>query len=274
MEAAQGGASWGGSCQLQQLFLSVYNQLQRRLVRPRQRHHPMLMPDFEDPSNQALLAKLQELGSIDLRGDANTIGAHSMQLAVAIQQHYFNPGKARLGWSGEAQLFIKMACGYGINAQSSELQAANLDKGHVADLVDSRVLHGVCKQLGLTKETKAAFTSEPALSHHWARWFNTGQLVADKLARWKLIKGQVKHASGLNNACRDTERWLAHIKPHLQHLAAASSAGTSLVANLKHTTVTLATWDAVWEVYLDPKLEAPSRAGGTAPVAPSLEPAT
>ncbi|KAJ9514443.1 hypothetical protein QJQ45_016182 [Haematococcus lacustris] len=36
-------------------------------------------------------------------------------------------------------------------------------------------------------------------------------------------------------------------------LAAASSAGTSLEANLKHITVTLATWDAVWEVYLDPK---------------------
>ncbi|KAJ9531801.1 hypothetical protein QJQ45_021954, partial [Haematococcus lacustris] len=34
---------------------------------------------------------------------------------------------------------------------------------------------------------------------------------------------------------------------------AASSAGTSLVANLKHITVTLTTWDAVWEVYLDPK---------------------
>ncbi|KAJ9518442.1 hypothetical protein QJQ45_018505 [Haematococcus lacustris] len=33
----------------------------------------------------------------------------------------------------------------------------------------------------------------------------------------------------------------------------ASSAGTSLVANLKHITTTLATWDAVWEVYLDPK---------------------
>ncbi|GFH23658.1 hypothetical protein HaLaN_21303 [Haematococcus lacustris] len=33
----------------------------------------------------------------------------------------------------------------------------------------------------------------------------------------------------------------------------ASSAGTSLVANLKHATVTLATWDAVWEVYLYPK---------------------
>ncbi|GFH13018.1 uncharacterized protein HaLaN_08817 [Haematococcus lacustris] len=36
-------------------------------------------------------------------------------------------------------------------------------------------------------------------------------------------------------------------------LAVASSAGTSLEANLKHITVTLATWDAVWEVYLDPK---------------------
>ncbi|GFH29232.1 uncharacterized protein HaLaN_27865 [Haematococcus lacustris] len=81
----------------------------------------------------------------------------------------------------------------------------------------------------------------------------TGQLLADQLRRWKLTKGQVKHASGLNNARRDTERWLAPIKPHLQHLAAASSAGTSLVANLKHISVTLATWDAVWEVYLDPK---------------------
>ncbi|GFH14110.1 hypothetical protein HaLaN_10103 [Haematococcus lacustris] len=38
----------------------------------------------------------------------------------------------------------------------------------------------------------------------------SGQLVTDQLARWKLTKGQ-------------------------------------------HITVTLATWDAVWEVYLDPK---------------------
>ncbi|KAJ9522289.1 hypothetical protein QJQ45_008140 [Haematococcus lacustris] len=55
---------------------------------------------------------------------------------------------------------------------------------------------------------------------------SSGQLVADQLARWKLTKGQ--------------------------HLAAASSAGTSLVANLMHISVTLATWDTVWEVYLDP----------------------
>ncbi|KAJ9528122.1 hypothetical protein QJQ45_005757 [Haematococcus lacustris] len=81
----------------------------------------------------------------------------------------------------------------------------------------------------------------------------TGQLLADKLDRWKLTKGQVKHGSGLNNACRTTQRWLTPIKPHLQHLAAASSAGTSLVVNLMHITVTLATWDVVWEVYLHPK---------------------
>ncbi|GFH05525.1 uncharacterized protein HaLaN_00002 [Haematococcus lacustris] len=81
----------------------------------------------------------------------------------------------------------------------------------------------------------------------------TGQLMADQLRRWKLTKGQVRHGSGLNNARRDTERWLAPTKPHLQHLAAAIPAGTSLEANLKHITVTLATWNAVWEVYLDPK---------------------
>ncbi|KAJ9523149.1 hypothetical protein QJQ45_023967 [Haematococcus lacustris] len=86
-----------------------------------------------------------------------------------------------------------------------------------------------------------------------ARDQETGQLVADQLDRWKLLKGQWKHTIGLNNSRRDILRWLAPIKPHLQHLEAASAAGTSLEANLKHISVTLATWDAVWEVYWDPK---------------------
>ncbi|KAJ9509776.1 hypothetical protein QJQ45_011620 [Haematococcus lacustris] len=121
-------------------FKTCYNQLQRRLVRPGQRRHPMLMPVFEDPSNQALL---QELGSITLR--------------ERFVKLYAKAARARLNWSGEeAQLFIEMA---------------------------STHVH----------------------------------------------------------------------QPHLKHLAAASSAGTSPVAKLKHITVTLATWDAVWEVYLDPK---------------------
>ncbi|GFH06246.1 hypothetical protein HaLaN_00845 [Haematococcus lacustris] len=48
------------------------------------------------------------------------------------------------------------------------------------------------------------------------------QLVADQLDRWKPTKGQVKHASGLNNARRTTQRWLASIK-HLAPPAPGSS---------------------------------------------------
>ncbi|KAJ9514569.1 hypothetical protein QJQ45_016305 [Haematococcus lacustris] len=404
-------------------FLTPYDQLQRRLGRPRQNLHYSIKPAFDDPSNQELLAKLQQLGS-----------ANFTERYVKL---YAKAARARLGWSGEqAQLFIKLTCGYSLNTDSPELQAAHLDKAHVNDLieeaakqrrllaleegeslqdtvplpcrmrhavhvcrcleqwqlppttpvpgqpkrggrrigprvltcpppftltplaraglhfikVDSRVLHGVCQQLGLTRETENVFCAEPARSNHWNRWFSTGkltnqgfafertvetdgvsvcvhytrplppppappsaagpsssnssptavpgaaavsahelrlprigkglaeqrefvfnpdtqigvgidpgvtqavsaasgvwdpmtgQLQADQLRRWKLTKGEVKHGSGLNNARRNTERWLAPIKLHLQHLAAASSAGTSLEANLKHITVTLATW--------------------------------
>ncbi|KAJ9518166.1 hypothetical protein QJQ45_010070 [Haematococcus lacustris] len=90
-----------------------------------------------------------------------------------------------------------------------------------------------------------------AASRVWDKM--TGQLKPYQFRPWKLTKGQVQHASGLNNSRRDTEPWLALIEPQLQHLAAASSAGTFLIANVMHITTTLATWDAVWEVYLDPK---------------------
>ncbi|GFH30351.1 hypothetical protein HaLaN_29186 [Haematococcus lacustris] len=118
-------------------FKTCYNQLQRRFVRKGERRHPMLMPVFEDPSNQALLAKLQELGSINL--------------AERFVKLYAKAARAQLGWSGEqAQLFIKMACGYGINAKSSELKAATLDKGHVADLIEEANKHR--RLLGMKKQ--------------------------------------------------------------------------------------------------------------------------
>ncbi|KAJ9518623.1 hypothetical protein QJQ45_018682, partial [Haematococcus lacustris] len=272
--------------------LKPYNQLQRRLGRPRQILHYSIKPAFDDPSNQELLAKLQQLGSVNLTGDNNTISHHSMQLAVAMQQHYSNPGN--------------------LDADSPELQAATLDKGHVADLIEEAAkcleqwqqpptppvpgkpksgrpagpsssnsspvaapgaaavaahelgLPRIGKGLAETRQfvfnpaTQIGVGIDPgvtqAVSATSGVWDPaTGQLMADQLRRWKLTKGQVRHGSGLNNARRDTEWWLAPIKPHLQHLAAASSTGTSLEANLKHITVTLATWDAVWEVYLDPK---------------------
>ncbi|KAJ9517333.1 hypothetical protein QJQ45_016698 [Haematococcus lacustris] len=64
------------------------------------------------------------------------------------------------------------------------------------------------------------------------------------------------HAVGLpciGKALAETRGFVFDPATQIGHLAAASSAGTSLVANLKHISVTLATWDAVWEVFLDPK---------------------
>ncbi|KAJ9520317.1 hypothetical protein QJQ45_030217 [Haematococcus lacustris] len=56
-------------------FKTVYNQLQRRLVRKGQHRHPMLMPAFEDPSNQALLAKLPR-GAGQRRGRVVLVDEH------------------------------------------------------------------------------------------------------------------------------------------------------------------------------------------------------
>ncbi|KAJ9505100.1 hypothetical protein QJQ45_011750 [Haematococcus lacustris] len=71
--------------------------------------------------------------------------------------------------------------------------------------------------------------------------------------RSKLTRSQVQHDSGLIQARRNTQRWSENIKLELQHLAAATPAGTSLVAIQRHVAVTLATWDAVWGEYLHPK---------------------
>ncbi|KAJ9526143.1 hypothetical protein QJQ45_009582 [Haematococcus lacustris] len=59
--------------------------------------------------------------------------------------------------------------------------------------------------------------------------------------------------SGLIQARRNCQRWNDNIKLELQHLAAATPAGPSLVAIQRHVAVTLATWDAVWGEYLHPK---------------------
>ncbi|GFH21699.1 uncharacterized protein HaLaN_19057, partial [Haematococcus lacustris] len=63
----------------------------------------------------------------------------------------------------------------------------------------------------------------------------------------------VQHDSGLIQARRNSQRRNDNIKLVLQHLAAATLAGTSLVAIQRHVTVTLATWDAVWGEYLHPR---------------------
>ncbi|KAJ9518792.1 hypothetical protein QJQ45_026063, partial [Haematococcus lacustris] len=60
----------------------------------------------------------------------------------------------------------------------------------------------------------------------------------------------VRPASASQAGQVEADRGPAPIQPQLQHLAAASSAGTSLEAYLHHITI-LGTWDTVWEVYLD-----------------------
>ncbi|KAJ9533779.1 hypothetical protein QJQ45_026863 [Haematococcus lacustris] len=71
--------------------------------------------------------------------------------------------------------------------------------------------------------------------------------------RSKLTRSQVQHDSGLIQARHNTQRWNENIKLELQHLAAATPAGTSLVAIQRQVTVSPATWDAVWGEYLHPK---------------------
>ncbi|KAJ9509703.1 hypothetical protein QJQ45_011304 [Haematococcus lacustris] len=58
---------------------------------------------------------------------------------------------------------------------------------------------------------------------------------------------------GLIQARRNSQRRNDNVKLELQHLAAATPAGTSQVAIQRHVAVTLATWDAVWGEYLHPK---------------------
>ncbi|KAJ9533279.1 hypothetical protein QJQ45_018400 [Haematococcus lacustris] len=104
-------------------LLTPYNQLQRRLGRAGQNKHFSLKPAFDDPSNQELLAKLQQLGS-----------ANFTERYVKL---YAKAARAMPGWSGEeAQLFTKLACGYSLNTDSPELQAPHLDKAHVNDLIE------------------------------------------------------------------------------------------------------------------------------------------
>ncbi|KAJ9532090.1 hypothetical protein QJQ45_003805 [Haematococcus lacustris] len=90
-----------------------------------------------------------------------------------------------------------------------------------------------------------------AISTASGMWHADGRLQG--FYRSKLTRSQVQHDSGLIQARRNTQRWNDNIKLELQHLAAATPAGTSQVAIQRHVAVTLATWDAVWGEYLHPK---------------------
>ncbi|KAJ9514088.1 hypothetical protein QJQ45_002203 [Haematococcus lacustris] len=202
-------------------FKTCYNQLQRRLVRDR---HPMPMPAFEDPSNQALLAKLHELGSINL-AELGAEGATLDTGHVADLVEEANTHRRLLGImkQGSLQDTLPLPCrmrhavhvcrwlerwqqpptppalgqpkrgkrhGVGPRTLTCPPPFTLTPMARVGVhfiKVDSRVLHGVCKQLGRTKESRAAFTSEPALSQHWARWFDTKKVRNKEFAFERLV---------------------------------------------------------------------------------------
>ncbi|KAJ9531274.1 hypothetical protein QJQ45_006715 [Haematococcus lacustris] len=142
---------------------------------------------------------------------------------------------------------------------------------------------GVCQQLGLTRETEEVFTTEPARSQYWDRWFSTGKLVNQGTKRTVETAGVSvcvhytrtlppppapplaagpSNSNNLLAAAPDAAAAAAHVlgltrigkalaefvfDPATQIGVGIDPSGT------RHPTVTLATWDAVWEVYLDPK---------------------
>ncbi|KAJ9509175.1 hypothetical protein QJQ45_001665 [Haematococcus lacustris] len=235
--------------------------------------------------NYSLTLHLQQ--ATNSKSDLDMTGADLNAHAERFVKLYAKAARAMLGWSGvEAQLFIKLL------GEATDLDKEHVaDLKEEAD--KHRRLLSMKKQAGPSSSKSQGPVAAPgaaaaaALTRIGKALAETQEFVFDPAAQIGVgidpgvtqavsaalggvgrevrpagyrpagpvdaDQGPVKQASGLNNARRNTERWLAPIEPHLQHLAAASSAGTSLEANLKHITVTLATWDAVWQVYLDSK---------------------
>ncbi|KAJ9526867.1 hypothetical protein QJQ45_017754, partial [Haematococcus lacustris] len=130
------------------------------------------------------------------------------------------------------------------SSSSNKRQPADIGSG----LADERAFQfDTATQMGMGLDPGAI----QAVSAASGVWDEDGCL--DSFIRSKLTWSQVQHDSGLIQARHITQRWNDNIKLELQHLAAATPAGTSLVAIQRHVAVTLATWDAVWEEYLHPK---------------------
>ncbi|KAJ9525815.1 hypothetical protein QJQ45_009316 [Haematococcus lacustris] len=122
------------------------------------------------------------------------------------------------------------------------------DGGLGSGLADDRAfLFDPATQMGMGLDSGAI----QAVSAASGVWRADGRLQG--FYRCKLTRSQVQHDSGLIQARHNTQRWNENVKLELQHLAAATPAGTSLVAIQRHVAVRLATRDAVWGEYLHPK---------------------
>ncbi|KAJ9519786.1 hypothetical protein QJQ45_013452 [Haematococcus lacustris] len=188
---------------------------------------------YLDSSVRSLAAKVAEadLTAFEPQHLANLLYARSMFLALSIHQAV-SAGHSQL--ASEPQLNSMAAALWRECSRRGQGIELGLPRGIAVDQISLTLHDGSMSGV-------AAHIKLQQMTHFDARVMVN-----------KAVFNQLR-SDGERAAFMSEQRWLALIKPHLQHLAAASSAGTSLEANLKHITVTLATWDAVWEVYLDPK---------------------
>ncbi|KAJ9525091.1 hypothetical protein QJQ45_017350 [Haematococcus lacustris] len=144
------------------------------------------------------------------------------------------------------------AKGKAVSAKPAPQSGRWLDRDCNAALNMQRIGESrVCVQLPVARShTLQAIKTGPIFDHSCTHCL---ELMAKKKRKGtdKQKKGPAKTPKGKGIA--EQREFVFDPATQIGHLAAASSAGTSLVANLKHITVTLATWDVVWEMYLDPK---------------------
>ncbi|KAJ9531284.1 hypothetical protein QJQ45_006716 [Haematococcus lacustris] len=152
------------------------------------------------------------------------------------QQH----GRTKAGPSGSSPASgpsgSSPAAGLSDSSCSNKSPPADIGSG----LADKRVFQfDPATQMGMGLDPGAIQAVSAALGV----WDEDGRL--ESFHSSKLTRSQVQHDSGLIQARCNTQRWNDYIKLELQHLAAATPAGTSLVVIQRHVAVTQATWDAV-----------------------------
>ncbi|KAJ9504725.1 hypothetical protein QJQ45_025889, partial [Haematococcus lacustris] len=133
-------------------------------------------------------------------------------------------------------------------------------------VIDDRVLHGLLTDLGMTDLTLRQCEADSL--PHWQKFIQYSQLHNSgwEFARRKLtatsdydptthiavgVDPGVTQAIKAGHAQRHPVT--AAIQPQLQQLAAATLAGTTLGGLHAHVLALKATWDALWEEYLNPR---------------------
>ncbi|KAJ9510406.1 hypothetical protein QJQ45_015876 [Haematococcus lacustris] len=215
---------------------------QKVLSKPELAHDIDLASSGPGSSMAQLLAASQGYSCSDLDVIAREAAMAPVREAIdGMEEGDDQHGALQPATSQAAGAAVAAALGEGLPANSGEVM-------HSPGLANEQAfLFDPATQMGMRLDPGAI----QAVSAASGVWSADGCLQG--FYRSKLTRSQVQHDSGLIQARHNSQRWNDNIKLELQHLAAASPAGTSLVAIQRHVAVTLATWDAVWGEYRHPK---------------------